>query len=242
MKVIIIIIFGFLVVNSCLARLDTIKITSKNLNRDIRIFWYRPESKEPFKSIVYFTDGEKMIENGTLSVIGSLTKYGAIPSAYYVFVSTIDPISGVDYRNEYFFSNPRYLSFFESELIPEIESIMRKVFNPDKRALVGISFGGLNTAYFSAKSKAFKNYALLSPITYPRPGILRDITFSSNKNLKIFISSGKSDAENYVKPLARIYQAKGHNIKTLYTPGGHNFENWNGQLNQALNFLKPRAN
>ncbi len=117
---------------------------------------------------------------------------------------------------------------------------MGKSFTPYERLLVGISFGGLNAAYFSAKSvNLFQNFALLSPVTYPRPAVLQDIVFSQNRDLRIFLSTGQNDAEKYVAPLKSMYSGKGYTIKLLHTDGGHDFENWNSQLKQLINFFFP---
>ena len=191
----------------------------------------------PHKAVVYLTDGEKLLRNGTQSRIEQLTASGAIPAAYYVFVSTIHPGSGADLRNEYFFCNPDYLTFFIEELMPAVEGGWPVPFTPRDRSLVGFSFGGLNVAYFSAHTDAFGGYGLLSPITYPCEDILRDIVFSTTQELSIFLSTGTNDAETYLRPLERFYRNKKYTIKTVQTEGGHDFANWNGQLRELLNFL-----
>ncbi len=140
-------------------------INSAILSEKISVTTYGTiQDVEPI-SIVYITDGEKMIVNGALNKIKQLTSQGKIPDAFYVFVSTIDPETKEDKRNTYFFCNDDYIRFFEEELIPTIESTLSR--KPKNRSLVGLSFGGLNGAYFSGKTALFQNYALLSPITYP---------------------------------------------------------------------------
>ncbi|WP_299433551.1 alpha/beta hydrolase-fold protein [uncultured Aquimarina sp.] len=218
---------------------QVITINSKHLSKKIKVITYNTDTKTNIKQLVYITDGKKFIDHGGLEKIKTLTKKGKIPPAQYVFISTIDPESKKDLRNYFFFNNPKYLDFFESELIPRIEtSLTSTLFEPKDRSLIGISFGGLNAAYFSAKSKKFKNFALLSPITYPKKEeLIKAITFSENKNLKIFLSTGTNDAENYVKDLKAIYLSKGYKIKTLQTEGSHDFKNWNGQLTEIINCL-----
>ncbi|MEO0525641.1 MAG: alpha/beta hydrolase-fold protein [Bacteroidota bacterium] len=226
---------------SCKAQDSWTLFPSDKLVGDIEILVYdsRPLAKN--KPIVYFTDGAKMVENGTLIALKKLTEGVYIKPAYYVFVSSRDPLTGKDHRNTYFFSNPDYLSFFEKELIPKVEKGIGRTFNMENRSLVGISFGGLNGAYFSAKSKMFKKYGLLSPVTYPRKSVIQDIAFSKNKDLHIFLSTGTNDAESYVPPLENIYKSKGYTVKTLQTEGGHDFKNWNGQLKELMVFLSGKV-
>ncbi len=218
------------------AQQESIIVKSEFLPRDVKVITYDSDPNVQVKPIVYITDGEKFINNGSLQVIKDLTSEGKISKAYYVFVSTKDPEKDTDYRNEYFFTNPNYLSFFEEELIPEIEKDLLDI-SSKKRSHVGISFGGLNAAFFSAKSTKFKNFGVLSPILYPRENVYQDITFSENSNLKIFLSTGKNDAEVYTDKLKRLYKSKDYKLMTIYTEGGHNFNNWNKQLEKMLNFF-----
>lgn len=220
------------------AQLETTSIKSKSLQRTITISTYTTDDSESPKSIIYFTDGKKMIDSGTQVLIKELTDNKEIPKAMYVFVHTIDDTTGKDHRNEYFFCNENYVDFFEKELIPKIEEPLQTQIHAKDRVLIGISFGGLNSAYFSAASYSFKNFGLLSPVTYPRQDILmKQIAFSKNQDLNIFLSTGVNDAERYMQPLIDIYKSKGYDLKTKYTKGGHDFKNWNSQLKEVLAYL-----
>ncbi|MEM7514482.1 MAG: alpha/beta hydrolase-fold protein, partial [Bacteroidota bacterium] len=165
-------------------------LQSKFLQKPLEIDMYR--LGEEANHMVFLTDGKKLLDHGALPILENLTEKGSIPPAYYVFVSTVHPETGEDHRNEYFFCNENYLYFFEEELIPKVEEKTSQSFSPNNRSLIGISFGGLSAAYFSAHSTAFKNYGLLSPITYPRKEVLQDITFSTQTDLRIYLSTGQN--------------------------------------------------
>lgn len=212
-------------------------VTSKYLSTDIEFFTFDLSDEVSEKSIIYFTDGQKMIDNGVLDEIMRLKQIGKIPPSYYVFVSTIDSETGTDNRNDYFFCNEDYLLFFEKELVPLVEQQIESNIQPQNRSLVGISFGGLNAAYFSAASTIFQNFGLLSPIIYPCIKINEQIVFSQNKDLNIFLSTGIMDAESYVETLVSLYQQKAYKFKKVKTTGGHDFENWINQLEDLLTFL-----
>lgn len=185
--------------------------------------------------LVYVTDGRKFIENGLWAEIERLTTAGEVPVARYVFVSSIDA-NGTDHRNDDFFCNPDHLAFFNKELIPmvEAEHPVAKTY----RSLLGISFGGLNAAWFAAMDAPFANYGLLSPITYPRQEELnRRIAFGPSSGQRIFLSTGKQDAERYVDELLALYATKDFTLDTLRTGGAHDFANWRGQLQRILRFL-----
>lgn len=227
--------------NMVTAQLDTTLILSKNLSRTVQAFTYKAGKVNTRSPIIYLTDGSKLLDAGFWGEIERLTTKGKVPSAYYVFVSTLDPDNpATDLRNEYFFCNEHYLSFFSEELVPIVEDKLNIDFQAKNRSLVGVSFGGLNAAYFSAQSQdLFQNYALLSPITYPGKKLMQYIAFSPNQSLRIYMSTGKLDAENYLIPLKQMYETKDYTLKIFHNDGGHNFENWKQQLENVLSFLSP---
>ncbi|WP_422858874.1 alpha/beta hydrolase [Flagellimonas sp. S174] len=216
---------------------DTISVKSNILDEDITVITYNANISINNTPFIYITDGQKMIENGTLSTIKSLGQAGKTKEAMYIFISTIDQKTQEDRRDTYFFCNEDYVRFFEEELVPRVEGSMNRKIVPAQRSLVGISFGGLNAAYFSGKTDLFGNYALLSPITYPCQDFMKGIAFSENKDLRILLTSGTNDAENYMAPLLNMYKGKGYEVESFTTEGAHDFGNWNGQLERVLTFL-----
>lgn len=220
------------------AQSDTLIIQSQVLHQSIRVIHDSPHQISEDAPMVYITDGEKMIHHGAFIHIQSLIKNQEISLAHFVFISTLDVENPqIDYREKYFFCNADYLRFFEQELIPQVETHLKVSMNAQKRLLLGLSFGGLNGAYFMAKSTLFQNYALLSPITYPCKNILSEIAFSENQALKVFLSTGTNDAERYLNPLAQVLQSKNYEVKVVKTSGGHTFENWQAQLKPCLNYF-----
>lgn len=218
-------------------------IQSEILNESIELIMFDTAVNKEDKPLIYFTDEGKMIRNGALGIIRKLDASEKIPKAKYIFVSTISRDTKEDKRNDYFFCNPDYVSFFEDELIPLVEGDARIKIESIQRSLVGISFGGINGAYFSGSTELFQNYALLSPITYPCGKVISNIVFSETMGLRVIRTSGMNDAEEFVRPLSNIYTSKGYTVKTLFTKGSHDFENWNSQLEVVLNFLtKSSAN
>ena len=219
---------------------DSLRVSSRYLNTDIMVYIWKAPGRGADERHIYATDGLKLIEAGALKKIQELSKAGLIPAATYIMVSSRDPNSGRDLRNVQFFCNPDYLSFFEQELIPAVERRLAAKASPARRALMGISFGGLNAAYFTAKSSSFQNYALVSPITYPCPKLTEHIAFGPNKDLRIWLSTGTNDAEVYVSQLQPLYASKGFTLKQIQTSGAHDFDNWNQLWPAMINFLLNR--
>ena len=167
--------------------------------------------------LIYLTDGQKLVENGLWTQIEQLTHAGIVPPARYVLVSSIDA-AGTDHRNNDFFCNPNFLHFFTEELLPAVEGTER--LDRSQRSLVGVSFGGLNAAWFAAMDAPFGSFGLLSPITYPRRAALnRQIAFGPRQGQRLFVSTGRHDAETYVDQLLALYAGKDFETKILRTEG-----------------------
>lgn len=186
--------------------------------------------------LIYLTDGQKLVENGFWAQIEELTRRKIVPPARYVLVSSIDA-TGTDHRNDDFFCNAEFLRFFVEELLPTVEG--DRPVERSRRSLVGVSFGGLNAAWFAAMDAPFGNYGLLSPITYPRREELsRRIVFGPQSGQRFFVSTGRYDAEKYVDQLLALYAGMEVETTVLRTEGGHDFTNWSAQLPDLLNFLQ----
>ena len=71
------------------AQSDTTLILSKNLSRTVQAYTYQAGKVHAHSSIVYFTDGHKLLKAGFWEEINRLTAQSKIPPAYYVFVSTL---------------------------------------------------------------------------------------------------------------------------------------------------------
>ncbi|WP_339143423.1 alpha/beta hydrolase-fold protein [Croceitalea sp. MTPC5] len=219
---------------------DSLRIKSSILNRSVDVFLYQNGDPTENRSITYITDGKKMIQNGVIKRITELTKKNEIPHGFFAFVSTIDQQSSKDFRDEYFFCNSDYVRFFEEELLPQVESSIDNTFTSENRNLLGVSYGGMNAAYFSTQTDSIKNFAMLSPYIGPCGTLSNKILTSNQKDFRLFISSGINDAEEYVNILNEAYSTKTDKIKLYQTSGGHDFDNWIDQIGVALNFLSHK--
>ncbi len=219
-------------------QIDTLQINNPNSSAIVEIYLRPAPNSSGHAAVHYFTDGKKLLDYDFLDTLLVVEERLQIEPAHWIFISTIDPTTGIDHRNEYFFCNPDYLQFIDSIVIPAVEERLDVSSKPSDRSLIGLSFGGLNAAYFSASSQSFQNFALLSPVTYPCPTVERKILFSENADLRVWLSTGRNDAERYVETLAAAYRGKDFEIEILETDGGHDFANWRQQLAAVLLFLE----
>ncbi|MEO1436841.1 MAG: alpha/beta hydrolase-fold protein, partial [Bacteroidota bacterium] len=130
-------------------------LESEPLNTQTEVWIHQLQKSKAGEQILYFTDGRKLLDQGYLDHLEALSRAGKMSASYLVFVGTVDLKDQVDKRNDYFFCNPSYVDFFEQELIPRVEDTIGRSFQAEDRALIGVSFGGLNAAWFSAKSRTF---------------------------------------------------------------------------------------
>ncbi len=232
-------LFIFIILTRCSSRPEKdVDIDIESLTLGVKIgVSIRETGTSRDKPIIYITDGEEFLNQGIDLYLEQLTKTSSIPEAYYIYISSIDMLTDQNKRNTFFFCNPDYLKFFEQELMNVVETEVGRTFTREKRGLVGVSFGALNAAYFAAKAETIQNFALLSPITYPCTDLNQAIAFSKNEVLHIFISTGTHDAEKYMPALLGMFESKKYNVKELTTSGGHDFENWKGQIGEAINFM-----
>ena len=226
-------LLGLLLPNRARTQVQWEVVESNLLNTDIRYTSFSTGTAPT--ATIYFTDGAKLLAEGYDEELQRLTELDSLPAARYVFVSTLDS-TGTDRRNDYFFCIPDYLRFFTEELLPAVEGT--NPLDPANRYLVGVSFGGLNAAYFASQGAPFAGYGLLSPITYPRRRELaKHIAFGPRTGQRFFISTGRYDAEVYVEELLAFYGRREFAVRAHYVAGGHEFGTWLGQLGVGLRYL-----
>lgn len=189
---------------------------------------------------LYITDGRTFLESTNADkLIYDIHKENLPTSFITIFVHSIDVIdSTLNRRNEQFFCNEKYLFFFEKELIPTIDKMYPTLASGNQRYLMGFSFGGLNALYFALYgNSSFGNIAALSPITYPCPDIHQKFILNEKKAVRIFMSTGKNDAENYTEKVKIVLDIKGYDYRYIENEYGHDFENWASVINKAIGFF-----
>lgn len=214
-------------------------LASDELGREVAYVVHDVGDGAP-RRVVYLTDGEQWLAEGLAATLDSLLG-GLSPepaATRLVYVSAVDPASGANVRQTDFFANPAYYAFFRDRLLPAVEADLPADLSPADRSLVGISFGGLSAAFFSAQPDApFGHYALLSPVTYPRPEVLEALAFARSGPSRVYLSTGTHDAEAYVDPLAAMYRGLGWPVVEVRTDGAHDYANWRGQLPRLAAWL-----
>ena len=122
-------------------------------------------------------------------VLDDLIADGRIDPVIAVFVDARDPNdSSVNRRNSQFLCNQDYLSFYEQELIPSIESTYPVGGTREHRGILGLSFGGTNAACFGILGhETFSVIGMHSPANHPVRELLPAYEESPRLPLRMFL-------------------------------------------------------
>jgi enterochelin esterase-like enzyme len=221
---------------------DNVVIESKLLGYSLQYRVYLPAGYDDSENlpVIYLTDGAGYIRHGRMpQQIDALVAGGEIEPVIAVFVDARDPDNlSNNRRNSQFFCNPRYARFFEQELIPEVDSTYTTSPNRADRVILGLSFGGLNSACFGLMARdSFEGIAMQSPAMHPVPTIRESYRQSDRLPIKIFLSSGSSqDNEHQTRELRDIFESQGYDMKYIEVPFGHSWKNWGPLIDDVLVF------
>ncbi|MEM1250018.1 MAG: alpha/beta hydrolase-fold protein [Acidobacteriota bacterium] len=212
-------------------------ITSDALGYDLQYRVYTPPGEHRDMPVLYVTDGQWYIQPGMLHVVlDELIADGTIEPVVAVFVDNRDPHNLQDNRrNAQFFCNDSYMEFYRSELLPHIESSYPVRADRRARTILGLSFGGLNSACFGLLAHdTFHGIAMQSPAIHPIPdmhGLWRGLP---KKDLKIFLSTGtQRDNEGSTRRLHEILENKGYDMEYIEVDAGHDWKNWKPLLDDV---------
>ena len=220
-------------------------IDSKILEYALQYRVYTPEAPGPHP-VLYVTDGQLYIERGALHlVLDDLIVGGEIEPVIAVFVDNRDPHDlGVNRRNQQFFCSREYAEFFVEELVPEIDRAFPTTADREGRTILGLSFGGLNSACFGLLAhETFGGIAMQSPALHPVPDIHRAWQQMPPRSLRVFLSTGtRRDNEASTRRLREILDDKGYDLHYVEVDEGHTWRNWQPLLDDvARNFFAPRS-
>lgn len=219
---------------------DNQVISSKILGYDLQYRVYTPAGYDNLKDlpVIYLTDGQWYISEGEMhKEIDALIASGKIQPIVAVFVDNRDPHNLSDNRrNRQFLGNEKYVEFYQQEFVRHIERNYRVSNKQKDRAIMGLSFGGLNATFFGAKaSDTFHMLGIQSPALHPVKNIYNLYKDQEKLPLKIFLSTGSAnDTEVHARKLKKTLEAKGYNFEYFEVDEGHNWRNWKPLLDDTL--------
>ena len=142
----------------------------------------------------------------------------------------------VNRRNQQFFCNLRYISFVTDELVPEIDARYRTRATREGRVILGLSFGGLNSACFGLYAyDSIGGIAMQSPATHPVPDLIPDYERNPTRPIKVFLSTGTdNDNATTSRRFKKVLEEKGYELSYIEVPFGHTWRNWGPLIDDVL--------
>ena len=209
------------------------------LDDDRRVRLYLPKSydssPETEYDVLYLDDGQNVFRPGGAygcwymeDVYDDLRTEGSVPELILV---------GIDFVNRTYEYNPYeiygsgggaadYLRMITDELMPFLQKNFRMRIGPDHTAMMGSSFGGMNTLYnvWSRPDVFGKGVAMSGAYFCGNSQFLRDMLSYSGtkKNLKLWIDSGNGEYEgddidaSYLDISGYIKHAAGDGLRLIF--------------------------
>jgi len=225
------------------------RIFSKQLGYELQYRVYRPAeiSADEILPTLYVTDGQGYLaQGGFKAVLDEAIGIGAIEPVLVVFLDSRNPDKLEESRRQsQFMCNKRFAAFFASELIPAIGRQQPVSLSREDRVILGVSFGGLNSACFGLMlSKLFSGIAMQSPASGEHLDVVRDLYEEREVlPLKMFLSVGsRNDNTGAVKRFKKTLEHKGYDLTYFKVTGEHNWQNWAPLLDDVLGTFFAREN
>ncbi len=152
----------------------------------------------------------------------------------FIIVMTYGMTNNVRFGGLGGFNFKDFESVLVDELVPYIDANFKTIAKKDKRAMAGLSMGGMETKNITlARPETFAYYGLLSGGVY-MPEDIKD-----PKQVKgIFLSTGGKENPEGIKKAVEALQAAGYNAKGHVSEGtGHEFLTWRRALREMAPML-----
>ena len=225
---------------------DNIRIFSDSLGYDLQYRVYEPEGMRRNSELpaLYITDGQWYISRGELpALLDGEIAAGNIEPVLVVFVDSRNPDNlQQNRRNQQFFCNPRYVDFFTDELLPTIDKEFPSSAMRDDRVILGLSFGGRNSACFGLMAyDSFAGIAMQSPANSEMMEEMRFQYMAQEKlPLKFFMSVGTvNDNTQAGRQFMETLKFQGYDLTYCEVNEGHDWDNWEPLLDDVLYTFFP---
>lgn len=225
---------------------DNIRISSQFLGYDLQYRVYTPDGVSAGEKypVLVVTDGAAYIGMDMPRVLDEMVGEGVIRPVFVVFVDSRNPDDLQESRrNSEFMCKIEYVNFINAELLQELYRSYPVSSDRDDTNILGLSFGGLNSACFGViSSKTFSGIGMHSPGSDRHvKEVSKLYQRNETQDLRIFISSGtRNDNLRSTRRFRDVLEEKGYEVTYVENKGaGHDFDNWIELLDDALMALVP---
>lgn len=223
-----------------------IAMDSANLGYRVNYQVYTPAGYEALAGLpaLYVTDAHEYTDTrmGSLPIVlDNLVADGKIEPLLAVFIDPRDPETGRNRRESEFLDNPAYTAFLARELVPSIDNAYKTDPAPEKRAILGISYGGVNAASCGwAYPDVFGLVGMQSPAFAGDRTVYEHYRSADWLPLRFFLSTGYPwDVD--ARTMKGILEDKGCELMYMEVPEGHSWGQWRSQFDDLLVYFFPRV-
>jgi enterochelin esterase family protein len=188
---------------------------------------------------VYVTDGYEYMHpklGNMITILDNLIADKKINPIIVIFIDHREPINRANNKRMNELSmNEKYLTFFEKELIPQVETNFPVIPENNSRAILGESMGGLTAAYFAfAEPRLFGMAGIQSPAFLFRPQIYK-LCDNPSQPIKISMTSGLiSDASDASRKMKGILEKNACVYHYREVNDSHSWGNWRNLIDDIL--------
>ena len=232
--------------NGILSENITMQSKPENLGYRVNYRVYTPFGYENLEQLpaIYVTDGHEYADDrlgAMIIVMDNLIFQNRIDPVIAVFIDPRDPINMSNRRMSEYRANIQFANFLASELVPAIDASYKTNPSPAKRAILGTSLGGWNSAYVGCnRSETFQLIAIHSPAF--DSNIIQSYSNSSVLPLKIFMSTGTIfDTQVMARQMRDVLITKGYPLRYIETNEGHSWGNWRALIDEPLLYFFPKV-
>ncbi|MEJ2383798.1 MAG: alpha/beta hydrolase-fold protein [Xanthomonadales bacterium] len=221
------------------------RISSTILGYDLQYWVYMPEDAARPLPELYVTDGQAYLGAGrVVEVLDREYEAGRILPFAVVFVDSRDPDApDVSRRNREFMCNVDYAKFYAGELMPAISSRWTGAGPTTPRGIMGVSFGGINSACFGMLLPGvFQLLIMHSPASDEHLRVIEDLYRDRPRNPSaLFVShGGPDDNEQAARRFIQTLKDKGYAVQDVATGGGHGWKDWRPLIDDSLRAFSAR--
>lgn len=217
------------------------RISSAHLGYDLQYRVYQPIDTPDDAGLptLYVTDGQWYLQYGNFkAILDRMIGEGAIEPVLVVFLDSRNPDDpNENRRNSEFMCNDDFAAFFATELIPRISGQYPVSVSRNDRVILGVSFGGLNSACFGLMlPDVFAGIAMQSPASSDHVDVVRALYEEQEAlPLKFFLSAGtRNDNLDAARRLGRVLTTKGYDLTFKKVRAGHDWRNWAPHIDDVL--------
>jgi enterochelin esterase family protein len=236
---------------------------------DVRVYVPAGISEDDLIPVLYVTDGSDFWDPtmGAMTVVlDNLIAAGRIEPVMAVFADAWDPDHAENRREVEFLDRPvDYAAFLDAELVPWIDAAYPTEAAPERRAIVGTSYGGAFAAFAATlHPETFGNLVMFSPALWvlqapealgdpvrvaamQQMGALLDESLAACsagtcpvEGMRIAFTSGIPEWDvGDLSGLADTFEALGFDYLYEHAAEGHTWGQWSGLTDEILEFLFP---